>query len=107
MRKVEAEYWKGEFENASNSKEFWKLVKKVQKETKSTKIGPLEDDQGNIQTNKMEKANLMNNYFATVGAQRAKAFPIHIEREQYIVRAIPSIQEIKIDDKLLESQLKR
>ena len=81
-------------------------MKKGQKETKLTKIGPLEDDQGNIQTNEMEKANLMNNYFATVGAQLAKAFPTHIAREQYIVRVIPSIQEIKIDDKLLESQLK-
>ena len=45
MTKAEAEYWRGEFSNVSNSKDFWELVKKVYRKTKVTKIGPLQDDQ--------------------------------------------------------------
>ena len=60
MRKAEAEYWRSEFDNLSSSKEFWKLVKKVNRKTKVTKIGPLEDEQGNIQTSDIIKAKLMN-----------------------------------------------
>ena len=37
MRKAEAEYWREEFSNVSNSKDFWKLVKKVYRKTKVTK----------------------------------------------------------------------
>lgn len=74
MRKGEAEYWKNEFPSASNSKEFWKVVKKVHRKTKVTKIGPLEDDQGNVQTNETVKAELMNNYFVKLVKNWRKHF---------------------------------
>jgi hypothetical protein len=106
MRKAEAEYWKSEFDNATNSKEFWKVVKKVHRKTKAIKIGPLEDDLGNVQINEKEKAELMNNYFATVGEKLAEVFPAQIESEQFILRITPSIDELKIDDKLLVNQIK-
>ena len=96
MREAEAEYWKSEFDNATNSKEFWKAVKKVHRKTKAIKIGPLEDDLGNAQTNEKEKAELMNNYFATVGEKLAEAFPAQIESEQFILRITPSIDELKL-----------
>ena len=96
MRKVEAEYWKSEFDNATNSKEFWKVVKKVHRKTKAIKIGPLEDDLGNAQTNEKEKAELMNNDFATVGEKLVEAFPAQIESEQFILRITPSIDQLKL-----------
>jgi phosphoribosylaminoimidazolecarboxamide formyltransferase/IMP cyclohydrolase len=106
MKKTEVEYWKSEFDNATNYKEFWKVVKKVHRKTKAIKIGPLEDDLGNVQTNEKEKAELMNNYFATVGEKLAEAFPAQIESEQFILRITPSIDQLKIDDKLLVNQIK-
>jgi hypothetical protein len=54
-------------------------VKKVHRKTKAIKIGPPEDDLGNVKTNENEKAELMNNYFATVGEKLAEAFPAQIE----------------------------
>ena len=69
-------------------------MKKVHRKTKAIKIGPLEDDLGNVQTN--EKAELMNNYFATVGKKLAEAFPAQIESEQFILRITPSIDELKL-----------
>jgi hypothetical protein len=96
MRKVEAKYWKSEFDNATNSKEFWKVVKKVHRKTKAIKIGPLEDDLGNAQANEKEKAELMNNDFATVGEKLVEAFPAQIESEQFILRITPSIDQLKL-----------
>ncbi len=83
------------------------VVKKVHRKTKATKIGPLEDDQGNVQTNETVKTELINNYFATVGEQlMAEAFPAQIESKQFVLRINPCIEELKIDDKLLVNQLK-
>ena len=90
MRKAEAEYWRGEFSNVSNSKDFWKLVKKVYRKTKVTKIGPLQDDQGTIQTSDLLKSELMNNYFATVGEQLATEFTTYTT-PQFILRVTPSL----------------
>ena len=101
----EAEYWRGEFSNVSNSKDFWKLVKKVYRKTKVTKIGPLQDDQGTIQTSDLLKSELMNNYFATVGEQLATEFTTYTTPQQFILRVTPSIQELIIDRKLLLKQL--
>lgn len=106
MRKAEANYWRIEFSNATNSKEFWQLVKKIHWKTKTTKIGPLEDNEGNIQTNDNVKADLMNNYFATVGNQLAQSFPPDTTLKQFINRLTRSVQELKIDKQLLLYQLK-
>ena len=105
MRKAEAEYWRGEFSNVSNSKDFWKLVKKVYRKTKVTKIGPLQDDQGTIQTSDLLKSELMNNYFATVGKQLVTEFTTYTTPQQFLIRVTPCIQELIIDEKLLLKQL--
>ena len=37
LRKEETNYWKNEFQKATNSKDFWRTVKKVQKKQKNKK----------------------------------------------------------------------
>ena len=72
LRKAEINYWKNEFQKATNSKDFWRTVKKVQKKQVNKKIGPIEDGNANIVTDDGVKAELMNDFFCTIGDKLAK-----------------------------------
>ena len=85
MRKAETNYWKEEFQKATNSKDFWRTVKKVQKKWANNKIGPIENDSGMVETRDTVKAELMNDFFATIGEKLANELPDnqHTEEENY------------------------
>ena len=85
MRKAETNYWKEEFQKATNSKDFWRTVKKVQKNRANNKIGPIQDDSGTVETRDKVKAELMNYFFATIGEKLANELPDnqHTEEENY------------------------
>ena len=75
MRKAETNYWKEEFQKATDSKDFWRTVKKVQKKRANNKIGPIEDESGTVETRDTVKAELMNNFFTTIGEKLANELP--------------------------------
>ena len=70
VRESKATFWKKELQNPNTSKFFWKTVRKIQGKTKSAKIGPLADN-NDIVLDDTKKANLMNVFFFTVGANQA------------------------------------
>ena len=113
MRKAETNYWKEEFQKATNSKDFWRTVKKVEKKRANNKIGPIEDDSGTVETRDTVKAELMNDFFATIGEKLANELPDnqHTEEENYTtcpseITTAPIIQDIKTDREFLQKQLK-
>ena len=113
MRKAETNYWKEEFQKASNSKDFWRTVKKVQKNRANNKIGPIEDNSGTVETRDKVKAEPMNDFFATIGEKLANELPDnqHTEEENYTtcpseITTAPVIQDIKTDREFLQKQLK-
>ena len=66
IQNAKANFWKKEFQASSSPKMFWSTVRKFKGETKSQRIGPLED--GNkVILNDLEKANVMNSFLATIG----------------------------------------
>ena len=90
---------------ATNSKDFWRTVKKVQKKQVNKKIGPIKDDNANIVTDDRVKAELMNDFFCTIGDKLAKDTQENCRQEirrQNIssaeqVTAVPIIEQIRID----------
>ena len=113
MRKAETNYCKEEFQKATNSKDFWRTVKKVQKKRANNKIGPIEDDSSTIETRDTVKEELMNDFFATIGEKLANELPDnqHTEEENYTtcpseITMAPIMQDIKTDREFLQKQLK-
>ena len=43
LRSAETQYWKDQFANANNSRQFWKTVNSVNGKQYSSRIGPLKD----------------------------------------------------------------
>ena len=113
MRKAETNYWNEEFQKATNSKDFWRAVKKVQKKRANNKIGPIEGESGTVETRDTVKAELMNDFFTTIGEKLANELPDnqHTEEENYTtcpseITTAPIIQDIKTDREFLQKQLK-
>ena len=78
------------------------------------KIAPTEDDNGNIVTDDRVKAELMNDFFCTIGDKLAKDTQEDHRQEirrQNIsftehVTAVPVIEQIRANKHFLQSQLK-
>ena len=106
MRNAEVNYWKAEFAKATNSREFWKTVKRVQGKRLVKRIGPIADDQGNIHTDDKTKAELMNQYFSTIGEELASKLPENENDENsFVSRIVPCVEDLVIDVELLGKQL--
>ena len=81
------QYWKDQFANANNSRQFWKTVNRVHGRQYSSRIGPLKDHNDLEVLDDGLKAQLFNQYFANIGKEIAESFP---EENQSIFRHIYS-----------------
>ena len=50
LRQSEAAYWKQEFMNSKDPKQFWKLINKVLRKSKDSTIGPIITDSKDVLT---------------------------------------------------------
>ena len=92
IRRTKAEYWKKEFQKSTNSKTFWKTVKKFNGDTKAAVIGPLSDNSIML-TDNSQKANLMNTFFANVGRNLASKTSSN-NTNLHVYRVTPTISNI-------------
>ena len=106
LKSAESNYWKAEFQKADNSKEFWNTVKRVQRKRTNKRIGPIEDDNGVIQTDDTIKADLINDYFTSVGEDLAKKLPTTQQpKHSLISRVTPTLDIIDIEEEHLKKQI--
>ena len=68
LKAAQANYWKAEFEKATNSTQFWKVARKVQPKKEISQMGPIADKDKRLQV------KIMNDYFSSVGKTRAQNF---------------------------------
>ena len=108
IRQAKANYWKTKFENTDSSKSFWKTVKQFNGTSKTPIVGPLMDDNKNTICNDLEKANLMNNFFATVGEKLSNENESNtvVNMNSYIYRVTPTISELEPDIDLFKKCFK-
>ena len=60
LKAAETNYWKAEFEKATNSTQFWKVVRKVQRKKGISQIGPIADKDKQLQTDDSVIAEIMD-----------------------------------------------
>ena len=106
LRKAESKYWRQEFEKAKKAKEFWQTVKRVERKKVIKRLGPIEDENGQIHTEDASKAEVLNTFFSNVGQELAEKLP-GSQKEQYsfINRITPTIDSVSVDNQHLSKQL--
>lgn len=98
IRTAKANYWKQEFQKCTNSKSFWSTVKKFQGKSKSTNIGPLIQST-DLVTDNYDKANLMNDFFSTVGKNLAnKLCTSDSSSLTHVYKVTPTVSSINLKD---------
>ena len=113
IRTSKATYWEHEFQKSNDAKSFWSTVKKFQGKTKSTNIGTLIHDNKPVTSN-IDKANIMNNFFSTVGKNLAESLSqITSKTPQpnstnftHIYQITPTVCEINLDENKFEKTFK-
>ena len=107
IRKAEASYWIGLFEESSSSKDFWKISNRILGKSKDAKIGPLQDSNNTIITDDRQKADLINNYFIDIAHNLTKNLdPVHLDTTCYINRITPTIENFSLNWDIVRDVLK-
>ena len=97
IRLTKANYWKLEFQRSDSSKHFWKTVKKFQGQSNKSTIGTLQDANGVPILDDSDKANELNNFFASVGRNLASAHNTsNLNLNSHIYRVVPTINNIDL-----------
>ena len=96
------DYWKNKFDEANGSKSFWKVVNEFQEKKKHSKIGPLiNSEKQSVVENDLDKANLLNHHFATIGKILNADTDTNINTD-LIYRVTPSVQTLNYSYELYE-----
>ena len=92
LRLSESNYWTDQFSDACSRREFWKVVKKLQRKQKDNRIGSLRDDDQNMVLDDELKADLMNSYVVQVGKNPSNALNTVFDKGvmSYISRVTPT-----------------
>ena len=69
LKQSEADYWKQEFMNSKDPKQFWKLTNKVLRKSKDSTIGPIITDSKDVLTSDLEKASYFNEFFINISEE--------------------------------------
>lgn len=110
IRVVKANYWKNQFDQANNNaKKFWSTVKRFKGQSRTSKIGPLKDSNGDIVLEDGKKANEMNSFFSNVGKNLAKNIPHDpsFPENAHIFRITPTLSDITLNKSLFSKSFKR
>ena len=99
IRKSEAQYWKKQYKEVQEPKDFWKLVNKIKGKKTYATIGLLNDKNGNTVTSDHEKACLMNKFFINIGEELAAKFPSDNteNKMEHIYHVTPTMDHVIID----------
>ena len=73
VKRSKEEYWQQKFEEAENSKETWKLINwKLRRDQNEMKMEKIKNKEGQLTEEDEEKANILNDFFATVGEKTSE-----------------------------------
>ena len=99
IRHAEIRYWKEQFEQAGNDKQFWKIVKKAQGKDKKRQMPLIDDGSGKILVDDLNKAECLNKYFSNIGQECSKKFQDSVmDTNQNFYRITPSCSQIKLSE---------
>ena len=108
IRHAKATYWNDKFSSADCPKSFWSLVRKFKGVSSTPRIGPLKQNGVTI-TNDIDKANLMNSFFANIGKELATNILSKSSNQplnSHIYRVTPTQSEIQLSKELLTKSFK-
>ena len=109
LRQSEAAYWKQEFMNSKDPKQFWKLTNKVLRKSKDSTIGPIITDSKDVLTSDLEKASYFNEFFISISEELTKNLePLDPKTlTSYVTRVTPTRCDIELNWELVKKKIEK
>ena len=107
---MEISNWREQFAETDNSKTFWQVVRKAQGRDTRKPIPPVHDSNGIILANDSDKAEAVNDYFASIGILLAEKF-VHDSSAmtdqslETLYRVTPTRSQIVLSEKQVKLSL--
>ena len=112
MKKAKADFFRSKINEVKTSSAYWRLVKNATNLSKCHKsIGPLKRDDGSLTVCDVEKANMMNAYFSSIGTKLAAQLPAYLSALQIETGPaddstdIPTLAVINIQEGTIKSKI--
>lgn len=109
LRSAETQYWKERFDKANNSSMFWKTVHSISGSQKSSRIGPVKDENSLEVLDDGMKADLFNQYFVNIGrdvAENLVTIPNQSDIQHIYRVSAPSCNSLVLDFENIFKSLK-
>ena len=109
LKQSEAAYWKQEFMNSQDPKQFWKLTNKVLRKSKDSTIGPIITDSKDVLTSDLEKASYFNEFFVNISEELTKDLePLDPNTlTSYVTRVTPTRCDIELNWELVKKKIEK
>ena len=109
LKQSEAAYWKQEFMNSQDPKQFWKLTNKVLRKSKDSTIGPIITDSKDVLTSDLEKASYFNEFFVNISEELTKNLePLDPNTlTSYVTRVTPTRCDIELNWELVKKKIEK
>ena len=78
VRREKATFFRENIEAAKSTAAYWKVLCEPTNPKRRPRIGPFKRDDNTLAVRDEEKANLMNTFFANVGASLSRKSTVHL-----------------------------
>ena len=106
IRNAKEQFFKEKLAEVKSAAAYWNLIAEATNTFRRNRIGPLKREDGSLAVNDVEKANLINDFFANIGTRFGRAnrnFPHQSDR---IGCSVPSVTDITICEDSVRRKLK-
>ena len=106
VRRAKATFFRENIEAAKSTAAYWKVLSEATNPKRRPRIGPFKRDDNTVAVRDEEKANLMNTFFANVGAsisRNSTRAPVVAEID---IAPIQSISDVSISENSISRKIK-
>ena len=107
IRIAKCEYYSKLFDEVKNCKAYWKLITNAAGSTNKSSIVGIRKQNGVIETCDKAKADILNEFFSSVGENLANELPPIVHDNSYINRITPTVMNITLSNESPHESLKR
>jgi hypothetical protein len=108
VRSSKTKYYTEQFDKVKDCKSYWKLIKNTYSSQKVQPILGIRRTDGTLEISNEGKANILNEYFSTVGEKLANELSVSNQEERFshITRITPTKMHITLSSDTISQSLK-
>ena len=106
IRNAKAQFFKEKLAEVKSAAAYWNLIAEATNPVRRNRIGPLKREDGSIAVNDLEKANLVNDFFANISTRLGRANRNFLQQSNLIGCSLPSVTDITVCEDSVQRKLK-